>query len=352
MKKRIAYIRRSVNMKAAVFKEARTLVVQDVPQPEAGVGEVLVKVKDVGICGSDLHLYLYGFLPPDYIMGHEGAGTIAAVGPDVAGWKEGDRVWIIGGTVCGACDRCREGLTEACRNPLSIGTGALPGAYAEYIKVPARFLTRLPDDVGMREATLIDPIGCAHYPVKLSEIKAGQSALVMGAGPIGLFAVQYLKTLGVNPIILSEPVARRAELATEFGADFILDPTKVSMDGEIRKLTRDIGPDVVFECVGVPATILDSVALARRGGRVVWVGVCMEEVAFFPALWTFKKPTIFVSFGMGPKEAVGGYLEFIRQNQSLVGKAITEIITLDELPAAFERLLKPNTEMKVLVEFD
>ncbi|GAB4346742.1 MAG: sorbitol dehydrogenase [Candidatus Abyssubacteria bacterium] len=339
-------------MKAAVFKEARKIVVQDVPEPEAGPGEVVIKVKCVGICGSDLHLYSYGFLPPDYIMGHEAAGTIAAVGPDVSGWNEGDRVWIAGGAVCGMCDFCREGRFEACRNPLSIGTGALPGAYAEYIKVPVRFLTRLPDDIGMREATLVDPVGCAHYPVTMSGIRPGQSALVIGGGPIGLFAVHYLSSLGIHPIILSEPVARRARLGAEFGADLVLDPVRDSIATETKKLTRDIGPDVVYECVGVPATILDSISLVRRGGVVAWIGVCMEEVTFVPALWTFQKPSIYISFGMGPKEKIQNYLEFIRNNQHTLRKAITETIPLEETPDAFERLLRPNTEVKVVVEFD
>ncbi len=338
-------------MKAAVFKEARRMVIEDVPEPEAGAGEVVVKVKDVGICGSDLHLYIYGYLPSDYVMGHEATGIIASVGPNVTDWREGDRVWVSGGATCGVCEFCREGLSDACQSPLSIGTGVLPGAYAEYVRVTTKFLMRLPDDVGMREATLMDPVGCAQYPVKLTGIRPGQSALVIGAGPIGLFAVQYLKILGANPLILSEPVKRRAELGAEFGADIVVDPTRTNIEAEAKKLTRDIGPDVVCECVGLPATVLDSVSAVRRGGKVAWIGVCMEEVAFVPVFWTFKKPSIYISLGMGPREMLGDYLEFIRQRQDEVRKVITEIITLDELPGAFERLLKPNDEVKILVEF-
>ena len=338
-------------MKAAVFKEARKLVVEDVPDPEAGAGEVVVKVKDVGICGSDLHLYLYGFLPPDYIMGHEATGTVASVGSDVAEWSVGDRVWVAGGTACGACDYCHAGHPEVCRSPLAIGTGALPGAYAEYIKVPARFLTPVPEDIGMREASLMDPLGCAHYAVNLSEITPGQSALVMGGGPIGLFLVHCLKSRDIHPVILSEPVARRADLGRELGADVILDPQHVSIEEEAKKLTSGIGPDIVYECVGIPSTTHDSIAFVRRGGKIVWVGVCLEEVTFVPAFWLFKKASIHMSFGMGPRETIRDYLKFIRDRQDDVRKVITEIISLDEVPGAFERLLKPNTEVKIIVEF-
>jgi (R,R)-butanediol dehydrogenase/meso-butanediol dehydrogenase/diacetyl reductase len=339
-------------MKAVVFKEARKLVVEDVPTPEAGPDEVLIKVKVVGICGSDLHLYQYGFLPPNYIMGHEATGTIVSIGDGVADFEEGERVWLAGGAACGTCDFCLEGKPEVCRNPLSLGTGALPGAYAEYVKAPTRFLTRLPDDIGMREAALMDPIGCAHHPVNLSGIKPGESALVMGAGPIGLFVLHYLKQSGIDPVILSEPVRRRAELGRELGANVILNPTSVSIEDEVKKITRDVGPDVVYECVGIPSTTLDSVSLVRRCGTVVWVGVCMEQVTFVPALWFFKRVTIHLSLGMGKRDAIPGYLEFIRDNREDVMKVITETISLDEVPEAFERLSQPNTEAKILVEFD
>jgi L-iditol 2-dehydrogenase len=337
-------------MKAAVLKEARKLVIEEVPDPKAGPNEVVVKVKDVGICGSDLHLYSRGFVPPDTIMGHEVTGTVASVGSGVADWKEGDRVWLSGGAPCGKCEHCLNRNFEMCQNHQSIGLGSLPGGYAEYIKVPTTFMTRLPDGVGSRESALLDTLGCSYHAAVLSAIKPGESALVMGAGPIGLFLVQCLKPLGVQPLILSEPVAKRADLGHELGADFVLNPAKDSTEIECQKLTGGSGPDMVFECVGRPSTVLESVQFVRRQGKVVWVGVCFDEVTFVPALWFFKQISIQMSFGMDRND-VQTCLNLIQDKKVITDRLVSDVISLDELPAAFERLTQPNSEVKILVEF-
>jgi threonine dehydrogenase-like Zn-dependent dehydrogenase len=338
-------------MKAAVFKEAHKMVIEDVPEPEAGSGEVVVKIKNVGICGSDLHLYQHGFVPAGTIMGHEATGFVASMGDGVTGWKEGDRV-LLRGAPCGKCERCLKYNNNFCLDPHPIGMGVFPGAYAEYIKVPQRLLEPLADDLGMREAALMDPVGCAHHGVARGRMQPGESVLVMGAGPIGLFLVQRLKDSGAEQIILSEPVKPRADLAAELGADIILDPTEVSIDEETKKLTDGLGPEVVFECVGIASTTLESASLVRRSGRVIWVGVCMEQISFSPLFWMLKNISIELVMGYGSPEQVRGYLDFIRAHQDEVRKAITDIIPLDEVPDAFERLGRPNTEMKVMVEFD
>jgi threonine dehydrogenase-like Zn-dependent dehydrogenase len=338
-------------MKAVVFKEARKMVVEDVPEPVAGPGEVVVKVKNCGICGSDLHLYQYGFVPADTIMGHEATGFVAGVGDGVTDRKEGDRV-LISYAPCGECERCLKYNNRFCEKPFSIGLGVNPGAYAEYIKVPARMLEPLADDLGMREAALMDPVGCAHHGVARGRMQPGETAVVIGAGPIGLFLLHRLKDIGVEQIILSEPVKRRAELGAELGADVVLDPTKVNIDEEVKKLTDDLGPEAVFECVGLPATTLESVSLVRRSGRVIWVGVCMEKIEFSPMFWMLKNISIELVMGWESTEKVPGYLDFICANQAEMRKSITEIIPLDGVPDAFERLSQPNTEMKIMVEFD
>lgn len=327
------------------------MVVQDVPDPVPGPHEVLVKVKNVGICGSDLHYYIHGLLPQDYIMGHEVTGTVASLGNEVTGWNEGDRVCVCPAGPCGQCTACLDGNLEECENVLSIGIGVLPGCFAEYVTAPYALLLPLPEDVGMREGTLVDPLGCAHHAADLSGIVPGQSALVMGAGPIGLFVVQYLKSLGIEPVILSEPLARRAELGGELGADFVLNPAEQNIDEECRRLTGGAGPDVVFECVGIPDTLHDSVALVRAEGKVIWIGICMEEISFVPAIWSLKGFSIQFVMGMGSKpEDPGLHLNYIQQRQADVGKVISEIISLGEVPQAFARLVKPSDEVKIIAE--
>jgi len=338
-------------MRAVVFKGARDLVVEDVPDPVPGPHEVLVKVKNVGICGSDLHYYVHGLLPQGYIMGHEVTGTVARVGSEVTGWNEGDRVCVCPSGPCGQCAACLDGDLEQCVNVLSIGIGVLPGGFAEYVKAPYALLLPLPEEVGMREGTLVDPLGCAHHAVDLSGIVQGQSALVIGAGPIGLFVVQYLKSLGIEPVILSEPLARRAELGGELGADFVLNPAEQSIDEKCKRLTGGEGPDVVFECVGVPDTLYDSVGLVRAEGKVIWVGICMEEISFVPAIWSLRQISIQFIMGMGSKpEDPRCHLGFIAERQADVGKVISEIISLEEVPQAFERLVKPTHDVKIIAE--
>ena len=333
-------------MKAAVFKEARKMIVEDVPDPVAKAGEVVVKVKYSGICGSDLHLYQYGFAGHDTIMGHEATGIVASVGDGVTDCKEGDRV-LVRDTPCGECERCRKYNNSFCENPITH-----IGAYAEYFKVAGRFLEPLADDIGMKEAALMDPLGCAHHGVARARMQPGETALVIGGGPIGLLVIQRLKDIGVDQIILSEPVKPRAELAVELGADIILGRTTARIDEEVMKLTDRLGPDVVFECVGIPSTTLDSTALVRKNGRVVWVGVCMEEVSIWPMAWNLKNISVEAIMDWGPDENVKEYLKFIANKQDEISKIITDIISLDELPEAFEKLLQPNMEAKVMVKFD
>lgn len=345
-------------MKACVYKAARTIVIEDVPDPEPSPHEVVVKVKYTAICGSDLNAWRSGMLSPGVIMGHEVSGVVAQVGSAVSEWKEGDRVWVSSGNVCGRCTACLEGDFESCKNYTIVGFGefmglkAVQGGLAEYMTVPTSLLVPLPEGVGFKEATFVDPLGCGFHAAKRGGIQSGQSALVMGAGTIGLFLVLGLKSIGVSPVIVTEPLSRRAELARELGADHVFDPTKGNVHGALLELTAGVGPDVVFECVGIPTTILESVSFVRCKGQVVWVGMCMEEVPIVPGVWFFKQPSIHVSAGFGGQRAVGPYLEFIEDRKADVMKVVSEVISLDGVPDAFERLLNPHGEVKILVGFE
>lgn len=337
-------------MKAAVYKEPGKLVIEDVPEPVAGPNEVVVKVKYVGICGSDLHFYAYAMVPPDTIMGHEVTGTIVSVGEGVRDWEKGDRILLYFGKPCGTCPTCQKGNAHLCYNGVIVGEGTLPGGYAEYLKVFPEMLIPLPADASMKEAVLGDPFASSYRGVMLSGIKRGDSALVMGAGPIGLCVVQHLKSFGVKPLILSEPVAARGKLGLELGADVLLNPSRDDIDAECKKLTDGRGPDFVFECVGIPDTVMEAANLVRVAGKVVWVGVCMEPTTIVPVMWMLKEISIQPTLGFTKNQMIE-CLELIRKKKVNAEKLISEVISLDELPRAFERLRKPNSEVKILVEF-
>jgi len=340
-------------MKAAILKAPGKLVVEEVPGLIAGEKEVVVKVRAVSICGSDLHIYNLAPFGPDIIMGHELSGTIVELGSKVEGWKKGDNVWVSGGGGCCECLDCLRGNYHLCKSPKIIATGDVQGGYAEYIKVPKSFLFPLPKGVSFRAAAQVDTLGIGYRAVELAGVGLGTSGVVLGGGAIGLYAVQCAKAAGAGLIILSEPTQLRAELGRKLGADIILDPTKVNIEEQILELTGGEGVDVVLECAGRKETVEGSVNIARRrGGTVVWMGVCLEEITFIPWFWVEKDITVHWLNGIGSGQVPDKCLQLLEQKKINTDSMISSVIALDELPEAFDRLTKPNEEIKIIVEFD
>ncbi len=336
-------------MKAAFLKDKRVMVVEETPTPKAGPGEIVLKMKYVGICGSDLHLYATGLLPPDTIMGHECAGIVVEVGEGVEGWKKGNRVGLHGGMYCGNCFWCRRGQINLCREMGGIGLGDMPGGYAEYMRVFPSMLLRVPDNVHLRDVALLDPFSTAFHAVRLAGFQIADTALVMGAGPIGLCVIQQLKLGGARLVCATELVETRAKAAKAFGADLVLAPEDDVL-GKLEELTDGVGVDYVFECVGVPSTTQEAFNLVRRAGKVVLVGVCMDLATVHPVLWSIKELSMQTTMGFVKDDMLVSLAQIGRGALKTDG-LVTETIPLDALPDAFERLLSPNKEIKVLVEF-
>ncbi len=336
-------------MKAAVLKDKRTLVIEEVPTPKAGPGELVMEVKYVGICGSDLHLYSTGLLPPDTIMGHECAGVIAEVGEGVEGLSVGEKVGVYGGLTCNKCYWCKRNMTNLCRDMGGIGIGDMPGAYAKFLKAFPSNLVKLPEGTDLRDAALIDPFATAFHAINLSGFHFGDTALVMGAGPIGLCTIQELKLSGARLVAATELVEGRGRAAYEFGADIVMDASDDVL-GKLAELTGGVGVDYVFECVGVPDTTQEAFNLVRRAGKVVLVGVCMEPATVMPVLWVIKEVSMQTTIGFTRDDFIGT-LDLMRKGILKTGGLISEMITLDDLPKTFERLMSPNKELKVMVEF-
>jgi (R,R)-butanediol dehydrogenase/meso-butanediol dehydrogenase/diacetyl reductase len=283
-------------------------------------------------------------------MGHECAGVVVEVGAGVEGWQVGDKAASHGGRSCGKCFLCRNGHSNICRELPGAGLGALPGGYAEYLLVAPDQIAKVPDGVSLQDASLLDPFSTAYRGIRLSGFGVRETALVMGAGPIGLCVIQQLKLAGARVLVATERVERRAQAAKAFGADIVMDPNDDVLT-TLEDLTGGIGIDYVFECVGVPDTTQEAFRLVRTAGKVVLVGVCMEPATVMPVFWMIKEVSMQTTMGFTHSEFETS-LDLIDKGALTTDGLVTEIVSLDGVPDAFERLLNPNDEIKVLVGFD
>lgn len=265
-------------MKTLTLTAYNEFAVLDEPVPEVGADEVLVRVKACGICGSDVHGFdgTSGRRIPPIVMGHEASGDIAAVGSAVEGWRVGDRVTFDSTVYCGSCAYCVEGRVNLCANRRVLGVSCSdyrqPGAFAEYVKVPARILYRLPEGMSYEEAAFCEPLAIALHAVARAGVQPGDTALVIGAGVIGLLVLQVLKMKGCARVFVSDLNEARLELARQTGADETFVANRQDVVKEVLQRTGGDGCDVAMECVGFGPAVQTALAAVRRGGRVGLVG--------------------------------------------------------------------------------
>jgi L-iditol 2-dehydrogenase len=263
-------------MQAAVYRRKRELALEERPVPEPGPGEVLIEVSHCGICGTDLHIVLEGMGMPNSIGGHEYSGRIAAVGSAVSGWAPGD---LVGGGPdpgCAVCAPCAAGRPSLCTGRGSIGMGGFQGAFADYVKVSAAQLLRVPEGLGLREAALAEPLAVALHALTLARPTPGERVLVTGAGPLGLLVIAGLRAHGIEDVRVSEPAPLRRERAGKVGATRLLEPERL----EAKPLPFDLVDDpvdLVLECSGNPAAMESGLGQLTRMGRLVLVGTGMRR---------------------------------------------------------------------------
>jgi len=336
-------------MKAAIFRGAGEIEVAEVPVPEVGPGEVLIKVRYCGICGSDVEAYKTGMYESGLIIGHEFTGEIVEVGEGVFGWEVGDRVTANGTIPCGACWFCHHGLPSLCDDLYMPGV-THDGAFAEYIKVPAKGLHRLPEEVSFRQGALVDPMATSLHGVRRSALKPGDRVLVLGAGPIGLFALQCALLAGASEVYVSELSPKRKELAAKLGAKAILDPRQDNLYVALDTLTAGKGPDLVFVCVGAPVPFQDAITLVRKGGQIVGLGICEEPVE--ADFMTIVMNELSIQGSYAGHEEYPLCLEYIAQGRVDVDSLVSHVIPLEDIvEKGFEVLTKPETDaVKILVE--
>ncbi len=293
-------------MKAAVFHGPhRPLELSDVATPVPGPGEVLVKVAACGLCHTDLHYVDHGvetFKPPPLILGHEAAGTIAALGPGTDGRAVGERVLIPCVLSCGRCSFCRKGRENLCSELVMLGNN-VDGAYAEYVVAPAAELITVPGDLPLERACVIaDAISTPYHAVKRrGRVQVGDAVAVVGCGGVGLNVVQCAAAAGAS-VVAVDMNEERLAVARTLGAYETINPRTVErVDKAVRKLT-DGGVDVAFEAIGTPATIELAFGLLRRGGRLCVIGYSAEPVKIAAARVMYYELEIVGSLGCGAGE--------------------------------------------------
>ena len=323
-------------MRAAFCRAPGTIVVEDVARPTPGAGEVVVRVRHCGICGSDLHWYHGQMVLPADCPGHEIAGEVADVGAGVTALAAGDAVALEGIAACGRCRYCLGGDYQCCPTIGVVGM-TIAGGFAEFVKMPARHCFRLPPGVDVAVAALTEPLGVAVHAVRLAGLRIGERVLVLGAGTIGLMAVVAARAGGAGEIVVVARRPQQREAALALGAD------RVVSDADAGGLLGDaLGSpiDLVLETVGGDADTLDTaVAAARPGGTICLLGAFTRSPAL-PALFVLAKELrIIGSFVYGRAGARADFdvvLDLLRrQGAALASRLITHRFPLESIGEAF-----------------
>ena len=340
-------------MKALLLSKYRSLEIAEVPIPAVEAGAVLIRVGACGICGSDVHGYdgSSGRRIPPIVMGHEAAGRIAAVGAGVTGLVEGDRVTFDSTIYCGACGYCKRGEVNLCdhRQVLGVSCGdySRAGAFAEFVAVPARVVYKLPESISFAEAAMLEAVAVAIHGVSLAKVSSEGTALVVGAGTIGVLTLQALRAAGCKRVLVSDVDETRLKMAKELGAADVL-LADADVVAQVLRRTGGVGVDVAIEAVGRNETVNAAIASVRKGGTVVLVGNISPEVTL-----PLQKVVTRQIRLQGSCASAGEYPEAIALMASgaiRVKPLISAIAPLAEGPAWFERLYarEPNLLKVVL----
>lgn len=340
-------------MKAAMLYGIKNLRVEDVEAPEVKAGEVLVRVKAATTCGTDLKIFQRGYVEKvirlPTVFGHEWAGEVVEVGEGLDWPKKGMRVRAGNSAPCLRCSMCQKGKYNLCKNMIWLW-----GAYAEYIKVPARMvlvnMQEIPQHVSYEEASMTEPLACVLHGAEEAGAKLGDTVTIIGAGPIGLLHLLTAKRKGAEKVISIDLVEERLNFARKLGADETVNAGKENVVEKVRRLTGGYGTDVVIEAIGLPATWEQALKLVRKGGTVLEFGGCPPgtEIKVDTELLHYGEVTVRGAFHATPlhfKKA----LNLIASRTIDVRPLVTRKMKLEEIKEAFEILSTTKSEIKIAI---
>ncbi len=341
-------------MQAYVLRKPRDLQLEKRPIPTIGTDEVLVRVRAVGVCGSDVHYWHSGRIGPvvvekPMVLGHECAGEVVKIGSDVSHLCPGDRVALEPGIPCGECDLCRAGQYNLCADVVFFATPPIDGAFCEYVAHKAASSFRLPETVSYEEGAMCEPLSVGIHASRRAGVGLGDSVLITGAGPIGLASLMAARAAGATTTIITDLQSTRLELAKELGVTATVDVRSDDAPALVRELTAGRGVDVAIECTGASAAMLAGLTSVRRGGTVVWVGTADDEYAI-PSVDTIRKGlTIRGIFRY--RNTYPAAIDLIAAGRAPVGRLITHHFPLTQLPEAMDTARTGRDgAIKVIVE--
>ncbi len=340
-------------MMAAMLYGIRDLRIENVAVPTVAAGEVLVKVKAATTCGTDLKIFQRGYVEKviklPSIFGHEWAGEVAEVGLGLGWPEEGMRVRAGNSAPCLHCNMCQRGKYNLCENMIWLW-----GAYAEYVKVPARMvlvnMQEIPPHVSYEEASIAEPLACVLHGVEEAGVKLGDNVAIIGAGPIGLLHLLAVRKMGVEKTIMIDLVDERLDFARKIGADETINGGNENSIEEVRQLTNGYGADVVIEAIGLPATWEQALKLARKGGTVLEFGGCPPgtEIKLNAEQLHYGETKVLGTFHTTPLHFRKA-LNLIASRTIDVRPLVTRKMKLEDLKEAFEILSTSKTEIKIAI---
>lgn len=336
-------------MKTAVMTDIKKVRIEEREKPVPKEGEVLVKVEYVGICGSDLHYYESGrignfIVEPPFVLGHEAGGTVVEVGSGVTHLKAGDRVALEPGKTCGHCEHCKAGKYNLCEDVIFFATPPVDGVFQEYVAHEAGLCFKLPDNVSTLEGALVEPLSVGLHAAMQGGAHIGQTAVVTGAGCIGLVSLLALKAMGVSRVIVVDVIEKRLQKAKELGADYVINGKEQDTVAEIKRLTEGRGCDLSIETAGTQITASQLIQASKKGATIVFVGYSASGEMTLPIGMALDKEltfkTVFRYRNIYPMA-----IEAIAAGKIRIKDIVTDYFELDDIQHAMDACVENKAEI-------